>query len=82
MSSVPLRKNHPEAKGNEISLSSLWVDNCGIKSERRQEKLHGSETTQPIDIMAKTQNSQKQTKKAPLRTPAEKKADKRAKKNR
>jgi hypothetical protein len=31
--------------------------------------------------MAKTQNSQKQTKKAPLKTPAEKKAAKREKKN-
>ena len=31
--------------------------------------------------MAKTQNSQKQTKKAPLKTPDQKKADKRAKKN-
>jgi hypothetical protein len=32
--------------------------------------------------MAKTQNSQKQTKKAPLKTPAEKKAAKQLKKSR
>jgi len=35
----------------------------------------------PDNPMAKTQNSQKQTKKQPLKTPAQKKADKRDKKN-
>jgi|JI102314A2RNA_FD_contig_41_2706757_length_316_multi_3_in_0_out_0_1 hypothetical protein len=34
----------------------------------------------PANTMAKTQNSQKQTKKKPLKTPAEKKAAKREKK--
>ncbi len=48
---------------------------------RRQKHFRDHNQTNPNKIMAKTQNSQKQTKKQPLKTQAEKKADKRAKKN-
>jgi hypothetical protein len=55
-----------------------------IMGQRRRGNVFSEgETTQsnPRKIMAKTQNSKKQTKKLPLKTAAQKKADKRGKKN-